>query len=369
MEILSKLYIEPTNRCNLDCRTCIRNTWQEPMGEMSEATFDEILLGLKEFSPRPRVFFGGFGEPLLHPDIIDMIARVKALGSQVELVTNGTMLTSEMSRKLIRSGIKTLWISIDGARPESYADIRLGAALPQILDNLKMFQVLLYEEVEEACCDYSVGSLVELGIVFVAMKRNIADLPEVIRIGRQFEASRFLVTNLLPYTEEMRDEVLYRRVMDTYGTIYLPPIDRNEITGKPLSRIMDSGLKISLNQYDPGIVRGRCPFIDSGAAAIGWDGGFSPCLPLMHNHKSYYFDRSRFSRRWVIGNLSDRSLSALWSNRSHLAFREKVQTFDFSPCTSCYSCHLFDTNEEDCSGNEFPTCGGCLWSQGLIQCP
>ncbi|MBN2098925.1 MAG: hypothetical protein JW753_04930, partial [Dehalococcoidia bacterium] len=37
---LAKLYVEPTNECNLHCRTCLRNTWQEPMGKMSEIVFD-----------------------------------------------------------------------------------------------------------------------------------------------------------------------------------------------------------------------------------------------------------------------------------------------------------------------------------------
>ena len=36
--------------------------------------------GLKVISPKPTVFFGGFGEPLSHPGIVDMVARVKALG-------------------------------------------------------------------------------------------------------------------------------------------------------------------------------------------------------------------------------------------------------------------------------------------------
>jgi len=62
---LAKLYIEPTNRCNLDCRTCIRNVWDESFGMMSDAVFDRIIRGLKAFSPPPTVFFGGFGEPLV----------------------------------------------------------------------------------------------------------------------------------------------------------------------------------------------------------------------------------------------------------------------------------------------------------------
>ena len=42
---LSKVYIEPTNQCNLDCITCMRNVWNEPPGQMSEAVFQRILEG------------------------------------------------------------------------------------------------------------------------------------------------------------------------------------------------------------------------------------------------------------------------------------------------------------------------------------
>ena len=51
------------------------------------------------------------------------------------------------------------------------------------------------------------------------------------------------------------------------------------------------------------------------------------------------------------------------------AFRSKVREFHFSPCTICGHCSHVEGNEEDCYGNAFPTCGGCLWAEGLIQCP
>ena len=43
---LAKLYIEPTVRCNLNCRTCIRNVWDEPGGDMTGATFAAVITGL-----------------------------------------------------------------------------------------------------------------------------------------------------------------------------------------------------------------------------------------------------------------------------------------------------------------------------------
>jgi len=93
---LAKLYIEPTNQCNLNCRTCIRNVWDEPMGKMSDEVFTMVMEGLRAFSPIPTVFFGGFGEPLFHPSIIDMVAQAKSLGTSVELITNATLLTRDL---------------------------------------------------------------------------------------------------------------------------------------------------------------------------------------------------------------------------------------------------------------------------------
>ena len=40
---LAKIYIEPTSRCNLDCRMCIRNSWDESQGDMLLGTFGSLL--------------------------------------------------------------------------------------------------------------------------------------------------------------------------------------------------------------------------------------------------------------------------------------------------------------------------------------
>ena len=96
---LAKIYIEPTNRCNITCRTCMRNTWDEPLGMMSAETFDRILDGLRALASKPLVMFAGIGEPLYHPRTVEMIAQVKALGCSVELTTNGTLLTPKRARQ------------------------------------------------------------------------------------------------------------------------------------------------------------------------------------------------------------------------------------------------------------------------------
>jgi len=365
---LAKLYIEPTNRCNLACRTCLRNTWDEPLGRMSEATFARIMDGLAAFSPPPLVFFGGLGEPLTHPHIMEMVAAAKALGSAVELITNGMLLTQELSRRLIAAGLDCLWVSLDGARPESYVDVRLGAALPEVLANINGFR---------ASRPQGHRPTPEIGIAFVAMKRNIADLPDLIRLGNRLGASRFMVTNVLPYTAELRDEVLYSRTLSsiTYlpspwvPHLSLPKLDIDDRTWDALYQALRGGRNVTFAGSNLGLVNDRCPFVESGAAAVGWDGRFSPCLPLLHDHTSFLGQRERISTHFSPGNVTDVSLSDLWEAPVHQAFRERVQRFEFSPCTCCGGCDLSLRNKEDCFGNTFPTCGGCLWAQGIVQCP
>lgn len=369
---LKKLYIEATNQCNLNCRTCIRNIWDEPQGKMSRQVFSRLVDGLKRFTPVPNVVFGGMGEPLFHPDIVEMVRKVKSLGGKVDLITNGTLLSKELSLALIRAGLDRLWVSLDGATPENFADVRLGAVFQNLLGNLHSFS----DARKEASVISDCGSLprAELGISFVAMKRNISELPAVVDIGRSFGAKHFLVTNVLPYTKEMIDEILYERVINMYSSNYLslPRMDVDETTYLPLFHALQNS---SGNYSGIGFESGanHCPFIESGAGAINWEGNLSPCIPLMYNYVSYLSSLEDIgehtSHHWSIGNIQNSGLLKLWNKPEHLAFRERVSTFDFPPCYSCGGCDLLSENEEDCLGNKFPVCGGCLWAQGVIQCP
>jgi MoaA/NifB/PqqE/SkfB family radical SAM enzyme len=128
---LDRIYVEPTNRCNLDCRTCMRHGWDEPLGCMDPGLFEKVMMDLNAFPGARNVFFGGFGEPLGHPRIAGMVARAKALGNTTELISNGIGLDDAMLGRLVAAGLDRLWVSIDGASPSSYADVRLGDHLPE----------------------------------------------------------------------------------------------------------------------------------------------------------------------------------------------------------------------------------------------
>ncbi len=366
---LTKVYIEPTVACNLDCITCFRNAWDQPIGRMTEETFTNILEGLKALDPIPSVYFGGIGEPLFHPKTIDWIAEVKALGVKVELITNGTILNEKKARQLIDSGLDVLWVSIDGASPETYADVRMGAELPNIIKNLQRF-----DKMRPA----SHFPKPELGIAFVAMKRNISDLPKVIQLGKSLKAKYFSVSNVQPATAEMQDDRLYERTMHNIAYLQapylprlsLPKMDFDETTREALFETFNSQLNISFAGNNWGGANDTCNFVESGTMSIAWNGDVSPCWPLMHTHTSYLHGKPRLSKKHVIGSVNQRSLRDLWLDPDYLAYRERLHNFSFAPCTFCGGCDLSETNEEDCLGNTtFPVCGGCLWAQGIIQCP
>jgi MoaA/NifB/PqqE/SkfB family radical SAM enzyme len=365
---LAKVYIEPTNRCNITCVTCMRNIWDEPLGKMSRATFEHILDGLQQITPRPRVFFGGIGEPLFHTKTLEMIERVRAIGAPVEIITNAILLNAERSKRLIDAGIETLWVSIDGAKPESYEDVRLGAELPRVLDNVQTFRSLRH---------HSFRPMPEIGINFVAMKRNIQDLPEVLKIAASIGARRFMVSNVLPYDREMNQETLYNEALINIAylpskwlpRLSIPKMDLNDLTRDSFFRAITSGWNVTFAGNNFGGSNDVCNFIESGAMAIGWDGSVAPCIPLLHTHSTFLRKRERLLKRHVIGKVGEKKLIDLWNDPAYIAYRERVHSFAFAPCSFCGGCDMLDSNAEDCLGNQFPVCGGCLWAQALIQCP
>jgi MoaA/NifB/PqqE/SkfB family radical SAM enzyme len=365
---LAKVYVEPTDHCNLDCVTCFRNAWQAAMGRMSTDTFQRILDGLREFEPAPTVYFGGIGEPLFHPRTAEWVAQAKTLGARTELITNGTLLSEKRSQQLIDAGLDLLWVSIDGASPESYADVRLGAELPGVLENLARFRQMRKG---------SHFPTPEIGIAFVAMQRNIADLPKVLKLGRALGAKHFSVSNVLPVTEDLQSERLYTRTLRaiTYmpspnvPRLSLPKMDFNELTREALWQAFDCGYNVSFAGHNWGGANDVCNYIEGGTLSVAWNGDVSPCWPLMHTHLSYLHGKPRLSRQHSVGNVAQRSLKDLWLDPQYVAYRQRVQSFAFAPCTFCGGCDLSEANEEDCYGNTYPVCGGCLWAQGVVQCP
>ena len=365
---LTKIYIEPTVACNLDCITCFRNAWSEPNGKMSDETFEAIFASLQKMDPIPNVYFGGIGEPLFHSHTMEWIKRVKSLGVKVELITNATMLTEKISRRLVESGLDVLWVSLDGASPETYSDIRLGAEFHNVMENLNRFNSM------------RIGGHFprpELGIAFVAMQRNIQELPKIIRLGRALRVQHFSVSNLQPATDDMQKERLYNQSLRGIAymnsastpTLSLPKMDFTDETREALFDAFTSGCNVNFAGNNWGGASDVCNFVESGTMSINWQGDTAPCWPLMHTHDTFLHAIPHRNLKHIIGNVRERSLEDLWLDEEYVSYRERLHNFAFAPCTFCGGCDMSKENVEDCFSNPAPVCGVCLWAQGVIQCP
>ena len=364
---LSRVYIEPTSRCNLACRTCIRNTWKEPLGDMEAATFDRLAGQLRRFPHLQSAMFGGFGEPTMHPDILRMLRRVKALGVRTELVTNGTLLDDEMLAGLMESRLDRLWVSFDGGSQASFEDIRRGAGFRDIVASLQRLKEL----------NRPGPHRIKVGIAFVVMKTNIGELRHLDRLIRLAGASFVSVTNVMPYSAEMEREMLCSAALslETFspasGTteISLPRLDVNELTRDAVFSLVKGHGRLNLMGTPLHAETRSCRFIKGRCTFVRWDGKVSPCMGLLHSHTAFLHRTERTIEAYLVGDVREGDLFDIWGSREYRNFREKVDAFDFSPCHICGGCSDIDANKEDCSGSAFPACGGCLWAQSIIQCP
>ncbi len=106
--------IIPTRRCNLTCGYCNeydRVSDPVPLQEMLNRVDHLASLGTA------MITLSG-GEPLLHPDLDKIIARIRSRGAIATLISNGYLMTPERIRELNRAGLDYLQISIDNVEPD-----------------------------------------------------------------------------------------------------------------------------------------------------------------------------------------------------------------------------------------------------------
>lgn len=343
---VKRVYVEVINKCNLNCSTCMRNVWDVKYGSMSVETFERILLSFQDLPNKPELFLGGYGEPLSHPCILDMIERAKKLGHRVSLITNGILLAEQVSRRLIDLKLDMLWVSMDGASPECYSDVRLGDALPVVIKNLKCLQLQRYQTFGAS----NWAGYPKLGIAFVAMQRNIHDLDAVIRLGSRLGAVEFSISNVLAHNTELLNENLYMHSMsmvvgqEIRPLIHMPLMDIQPYTMDALAGVLKdmNRLEFSGSLLNQNI--DLCPFVDRGSLAMRWDGKVGPCLPLLYTHKHFLDDRERTSREYFVGDIQETDLLHIWNKENYRDLRKRLQDFDFSPCAFCNSCEMANEN-------------------------
>jgi radical SAM protein with 4Fe4S-binding SPASM domain len=124
------LHVFPSYYCNFRCTYCLHSLPAEVLRArefkqefMDYGMYEKAIRGLKEFPEKLKaIIFAGHGEPLIHSRIVEMVwfAEELKVADRTEIVTNGSLLSMEMSEGLVSAGLGVLRVSIQAVTDEGY---------------------------------------------------------------------------------------------------------------------------------------------------------------------------------------------------------------------------------------------------------
>ncbi|MFM7309314.1 MAG: radical SAM/SPASM domain-containing protein [Flavobacteriales bacterium] len=128
---------EPTTTCNLSCPECPSGLkmFSRPTGN---ADVDEYKRWLDQLAPH--AFWVNFyfqGEPFIHSGIIEMFHYAASKNLFVSTSTNGHFLHRYPAEAIVKSGLKRLIVSVDGATQESFEKYRIGGKLHLVVEGVR----------------------------------------------------------------------------------------------------------------------------------------------------------------------------------------------------------------------------------------
>lgn len=267
------LAIESTAKCNLFCPMCPRENIHFPARDMELSTFKKILDEGKDFLEFAVPY--GVGEPLLNPDIFDMIAYCKAVGVPSGISTNGTVLTGETSRRLIKSGLDYIIFAFDGASKDTFERYRKGAQFEKVRENILTFLRVKKELKSKIFC------IVQM----VRLKDNQKEIPDLLRMWRV----------------EGIDEIRIKK-----------------------DEVHNQGSAIPGDNDERPPMRHPCYLLWRGPMYIHYDGTVFPCCYI-------YPDEP-------IGNVKRNSLEEIWNSNNMIRLREAHIKGDLREYRACQNC-------------------------------
>ena len=290
-----RLYVEPTTRCNLECRMCYQVTLQRPKLDLS---FNDFLRILHHFPYLQDLQLQGIGEPLLNPDIFRMIAYAKSKRIRVGFFTNATLINPEVSEKILKSGLDWINLSLDGASPDIYEKIRKGADFEEVIKNI----ITLMETKKKRKAP-------KISLWFTAMKMNIAELPAIIGLAKRLEIEKVVAQGIHFWGNDFCRDYLKKDSL-------LNDVDLTEKTF--IQAVKEAKkLKIKLNfrpRYFEKRTRRICrwPWV---SCFITVEGYVTPCCvqgsdPLMIN----------------FGNIFEKDFKDIWNSLPYQDFRRQLKS-------------------------------------------
>ena len=310
-----EVYIEPTNRCNELCQTCPRTFFErEPPADLDLARFVSVL---DQFPGVERVVLHGVGEPLLAADLPLMVAEANRRQARVVFNSNALALSPRLAHRLVEAGLDELRISMDAADRATYLRIRGVDGFEKAMRRTADFCALLRR----------LGAhRPRVSLVFMAMRENMAQLPEVIGRAGAMGVRSVILQRLIYFDSGLAVEG--QSLMQGEAPIDLAECEAAalrsevELLGTGGLTASDSLLPVDTARPWAGCTR---PWRSTYVTA---NGNVLPCCFAPFTTKDY--------AGAVLGNVFERPLAEIWSSDRYQKFRRAHASDDPpEPCRGC----------------------------------
>jgi MoaA/NifB/PqqE/SkfB family radical SAM enzyme len=300
MDINAPLNIhwELTNVCNLHCIHC----YQQDDGPRKPLPQSTVLFAIAHKIVDAGVFeltLTG-GEPLLVPQLRDLVHFFNEHGLRPHITSNG-MLVDESTAQWLSEADITFQISIDGATAQAHNAIRGSKnAFKRATDGIRRL-------VEHG---------VPVSIAYTATPMNPAEIEPVVSLGASLGVGRVCIGEVLPYYGSYESRAEMKFTSTTYGTFVK---GLSEIA-KQYEGMVDVAIALmSGHEHDSKLRNAPCTALDRDLAILH-DGWAYPC-PFVR------------SRKYRLGNVISTSIQDIWMSSVARRFREEKSTGAPKHCT------------------------------------
>jgi radical SAM protein with 4Fe4S-binding SPASM domain len=135
---LQGVSLEITRKCNLQCIHCYSDSGKKREKELTTKELYDLIDEFAQLGVLNILVTGG--EPLLHPDVFDIIAYIRSKPMSVMLFTNGTMVTEEVVTRVKELGVLSVTVSLDGATAKTHDTFRGGKSFDAVVEAVNLLK-------------------------------------------------------------------------------------------------------------------------------------------------------------------------------------------------------------------------------------
>jgi MoaA/NifB/PqqE/SkfB family radical SAM enzyme len=253
------------------------------------------------------VVLEGWGESLLHPNLVECLRLVKSAGSRVGFVTSGKTLNEAYISELVLAGTDFIGFSLSGATVATHDSIRVHSNLSDLLGHIQLFQEIKARQKSASP---------RLHIVYLLLKENIAEAPALIRLARDLKIEEVVLIHIALISNSWQEE---QRI---FGIEQVE--DYNNVIREAQRLAGDFRIRLVVPPLAPRDVA-VCSENPLRNLYISVDGGVSPCVylnpPLPSSFKRIFHGAEYQTEKAIFGNILHEPFDHTWANPPYEEFR------------------------------------------------